>query len=273
MAGSYGIFVASMKLPRIVAVPALRASEYLFGKFGFHLQDSKPPNPTIKDAEFYRPMFSPWLMPEWTKRLHAEDPRSLVPLHAKYLLYCMALDSSRRCSGAVAECGVYKGGTARILAESLPQRCVYLFDTFAGMPETDPARDLHKSGDFADTSIASVREYLSGLTNVNLVPGLIPDSLRAARDCSFCFVHIDLDIYTAIRSACEFFYPRMGPGGTILFDDYGYSSCPGARAAVDEFFSDKPEVITVMATGQCSVQKLPDAMVAQSVTQAEDAGA
>ena len=85
---------------------------------------------------------------------------------------------------------------------------------------------------------------------------MIPHSLTLVKDRRFSFVHIDMDIYTSIRSACEFFYERMQPGGVLLFDDYGYPSCPGARKAVDEFFSDKPETKLVMVTGQCSVQKL-----------------
>ena len=141
----------------------------------------------------------------------------------------------------------------RNLRQSHPP--LHLFDTFAGMPEADPARDLHKAGDFADTDVASVREYLSNHKNVNCVAGLVPDSLKVVRDRTFSFVHIDLDIYSAIKSACEFFYPRMERGGVLLFDDYGYSSCPGARAAVDEFFADRPETPVVIATGQCSVER------------------
>jgi O-methyltransferase len=92
------------------------------------------------------------------------------------------------------------------------------------------------------------------------VPGLVPDSLEVIKDRTFSFVHIDLDIYSAIKSACEFFYPRMQPGGVLLFDDYGYPSCPGARAAVDEFFAGKSEVPVAIATGQCSVHKSSDAV-------------
>jgi O-methyltransferase len=244
-------------LPQFIARPAVRTAQVFFGLFGFQLVDHRPPNRTIKDAEYYQPMFNPWLTPEWRRRLRADDPRSLVPLHAKYMLYSLAVDATRRCGmGEVAECGVYKGGTAKILAEIVRDRPLHLFDTFEGMPETDPTRDLHKAGDFSDTDIASVREYLSEYKNVTCVAGLIPDSLAVVQDRTFCFVHIDLDIYSAIKSACEFFYPRMYPGGIFLFDDYGYPSCPGARAAVDEFFADKPEVPVATVTGQCSVQKL-----------------
>lgn len=246
-----------MKLPRFLAQPVVRASQHFFGLFGFEIIDRKPSWPHIKDAELYRPLFSPWLASEWKERLRAEDPRSLVPLLAKYVLYCLALDATRRCSGDIAECGVYKGGTARILAELVPDRPLHLFDTFEGMPETDSTRDLHTAGDFADTDIASVRSYLAEFKNAICVAGMIPDSLEIVRDRTFAFVHVDLDIHSAIKSTCEFFYPRMQPGGVLIFDDYGHSSCPGARAAVDEFFADKPEVKLAFVTGQCSVQKLP----------------
>jgi O-methyltransferase len=255
----YDIFLALM-LDLFIARPAFQAAQRFVSWFGCELVYCRPANRDIKDADYYRPMFSPWLTPEWKKRLRADDPRSLVPLPAKYVLYCLALDATGRCSGEIAECGVYKGGSAKILAELVPTRPLHLFDTFEGMPATDPARDLHKAGDFSDTDLASVREYLSDHENVICVPGLVPDSLGVTKDRTFSFVHIDLDIYSAIKSACEFFYPRMQPGGVLLFDDYGYASCPGARAAVDEFFADKPEVPVAIATGQCSVQKRSEAI-------------
>lgn len=115
---------------------------------------------------------------------------------------------------------------------------------------------MHKKGDFADTSLDSVREYLAGHSNVRYCQGLIPQSLEVVNNDRFSFVHIDLDIYSAIMAACEFFYPRMEPGAIMLFDDYGYPSCPGAREAIEEFFSDKPEVQQAMETAQCIVRKL-----------------
>jgi O-methyltransferase len=43
----------------------------------------------------------------------------------------------------------------------------------------------------------------------------------------------------------------------MLFDDYGFWSCPGARQAVDEFFADKPEAPFALPTGQALVARLP----------------
>lgn len=212
----------------------------------------------IPDAKLYAPFFGPWRSEDWRKRLRADDPRSLVPPEAKYTLYTTAEDCVRRCQGQLAECGVYKGGTAYILAALACQagRRLLLFDTFSGMPDTNPRKDLHRKGDFSDTSLESVQAYLNTYTNIDFFPGFIPDTFQAVGERVFCFVHIDLDIYSAILSATSFFYPRMAAGGALVYDDYGYASCPGARAAVDEFFKDKPEIPQVLQTGQCVVRKL-----------------
>lgn len=247
--------MADAMVPQFIARPVAGFAQRVFKLVGFDLVDNRPApgNRDIRDAIYYRPMFQPWLTPEWRAKLRADDPRSVVPLHARYILYCSALEAVRHSEGDLAECGAYQGGTAKILTSIAPSRLLHVFDTFEGMPPTDPMRDKHKAGDFADTSIESVGEYLAEHKNVVLVKGFVPDSLAIVRDRTFSFVHVDLDIYSAIKGACEFFYPRMEPGGVMLFDDYGYPSCPGARMAVDEFFSGKPETVLVMPTGQASI--------------------
>jgi O-methyltransferase len=66
-------------------------------------------------------------------------------------------------------------------------------------------------------------------------------------------VHIDADIYQSVKDSCTFFYPRLESGGIMVFDDYGFPSCPGARKAVDEFFSDKEEFPFYLPSGQCFI--------------------
>src|SRR5690349_5571180 len=81
------------------ARPALRVAQRFFDALGFQLIDYRPACTDIKDAELYKPMFAPWLLPEWSVRLHADDPRSLLPIQARYNLFCLASDATRRCSG------------------------------------------------------------------------------------------------------------------------------------------------------------------------------
>jgi O-methyltransferase len=235
--------------------PAFLAAQRLVRRVGFEVKYVRVSG--IKDANLYAPLFEPWNGPEWRARLYADDPRSVVPLDSKYVLHTHAAQAMRDTDGAVAECGVYRGGTAVILAEIARAhgRQTYLFDTFGGMPTTDSAKDLHREGDFADTSLSSVRAYVGERDDISYRPGFVPETFSGLEGTTFSFVHIDLDIFRSITDAIAFFYPRTAPGGIIVFDDYGQASCPGARAAVDEFFSGKPEVPFVAHTGQCIVRK------------------
>jgi len=169
-----------------------------------------------------------------------------------FILYQCAKNSAP-IAGDLAEVGVFRGGTAKLLAKtSAPSgKTVHLFVTFAGMPSVDANIDLHHAGDFANTSIEAVQAYLHDCGNVRLYQGIFPTTAQPVEQRSFALVHIDVDIYTSVLSCCEFFYPRMQRGGIMVFDDYGFWSCPGAKKAVDEFFADKPEALIYLPTGQC----------------------
>jgi O-methyltransferase len=157
--------------------------------------------------------------------------------------------------GEVAEIGVYKGGTGRLLSQIFKDtpKTIHLFDTFSGMPTTDPDRDLHKEKDFNDTSLRAVQEFMKDCSNVQFYEGLFPDTADTLKEKAFCLVHVDVDIYKSVLDCCNFFYPRMRESGIMIFDDYGFLSCPGAKLAVDEFFLNKPEQVIYLPTGQCFI--------------------
>ncbi len=68
-----------------------------------------------------------------------------------------------------------------------------------------------------------------------------------------------MDIYKAVRDCCAFFFPRLVPGGIMLFDDYGFEVYKdAARKAVDEYFADQRESVLALRTGQALVIKLPE---------------
>ena len=179
---------------------------------------------------------------------------SLVDKVRCYMLYQLSRQALGL-QGDVAEIGVYKGGTARMLAKVFEpkKKNVHLFDTFAGMPPCDAERDLHHEGDFSDTSLEGVQKYLSDCPNVRFYQGFFPATSKPVEGKRFCFVHIDVDIYRSVLDCCAFFYPRMEKGGVMIFDDYGSLSCPGAKTSVDEFFCDKPEKPCYLLTGQSVV--------------------
>lgn len=180
---------------------------------------------------------------------------TLVSARRCYVLASLARQTAAL-PGALAEVGVYRGGTARLLALWRKKRTLYLFDTFSGMPETDPARDLHRAGDFADTSLDAVRQFLAA-DHAVFRPGIFPASAAGLEAERFSLVRVDCDIYSSVRACCEWFYPRLNPGGAMIFDDYGFLSCPGARNAVDEFFATRPEQPFIAQEGQALVFRLP----------------
>lgn len=141
--------------------------------------------------------------------------------------------------GDVAEVGVYKGGTAFLIA-ALTDKPLHLFDTFKGMPKVSE-HDLHHEGDFADTDAHEVNGFVSsarpGNNHISVNEGLFPESAWLVTERKFSFVHIDVDIYQSVKDCLEFFYPRMVKGGIIALDDVYEKNCPGALKAFQEFLS------------------------------------
>jgi O-methyltransferase len=215
----------------------------------------------IPDLEYYTPRFAPWNgYGPFEKYYRLAAPYTLVTRDRCWVLYC-AVSQCLRLAGEMWECGVYKGGTARMLAQLLADsprrgtRKLRLFDTFAGMPETDPGKDHHKRGDFGDTSLQAVRDCVGHADLVQYHSGLIPDTFVGLEASAISFIRVDVDIYQAVMDCCRFAFPRLVVGGIMVFDDYGFASCPGARKAVDNFFADTPFVPLVLSTGQAIVFK------------------
>jgi len=147
----------------------------------------------------------------------------------------MVLASRSLPPGSYAECGVFRGDSAVVIADNLPDGAdLWLFDSFEGHGEPCKFDDPeHPKGRYKDTKPGDVIARLRTDINVTLVIGYIPHTFRRVPyKLDFRFVHIDVDHYEPTKAACEFFLPRMVPGGIIRFDDYG--AVLGATKAIDE---------------------------------------
>lgn len=146
--------------------------------------------------------------------------------------------------GDVVECGVYKGGTAAILARTathsrLP-RTVWLFDYFQGMPPATEA-DGPEAESWVGNLTSSpervarlLRSTGAELSRVKIVPGMFQETFGQVEIPRIAILNIDADWYESVKLCFERFYDAVVTGGFISIDDYG--DWPGCRQAVDEFF-------------------------------------
>jgi len=162
--------------------------------------------------------------------------------------------------GDTAECGVWMGASSYLICEYIASRRSadrrhHAFDSFAGLPR--PARidgSYWHEGDLR-TSESVARRHLAAFPFADFHVGWIPDTFVGLDQLRFAFVHIDVDLYKPTLDSLTYFYPRMNPGGILLFDDYAFVTCPGAMRACEEFMADKMERIVHCPTGQGFVVK------------------
>ena len=214
--------------------------------------------PDAKIAEFGRSFYRDVEFLRDYERFDRENYRSLDRKFALKELLKLTL----ALPGDAAECGVFRGASAFIIAKSLiaseSGKRLHLFDSFTGLsaPSTEDG-DYWQAGVLA-CSRAQVEANLAPVAAaLSFHPGWIPEGFDAAAAHRFAFVHLDVDLYQPTRDALQFFYPRLVPGGVLVCDDYGFDTCPGARRAMDDFFIDKPEPVIHLPTGQGFVLRAP----------------
>lgn len=157
----------------------------------------------------------------------------------------------RMADGDVWECGVYNGGSARVMADVLAESGgvsrLHLFDSFAGLVETSKHDNYHKVGDFSDSLGADhVRQLIP---EAHVHQGVLPNILPAG---TIAFAHIDVDTYATTKGCLEAAFRSLAPRGIIVVDDYGFATCEGARRACDEFFMETHDAkMEKLDTKQC----------------------
>lgn len=185
---------------------------------------------------------------------------TMTSVERLYALYkAVRYITQARIAGDFVECGVWRGGSVMMMAESLrlegeTSRQLYLYDTFEGMPppseyDTDvwgaSAANLLASSPRTEDSklwavapIDVVKENLLSTNyppdRFNLVSGRVENTLPAIIPDKIALLRLDTDWYESTLHELIHLYPRLEPGGVIIVDDYGHWR--GARRAVDEYF-------------------------------------
>lgn len=180
-------------------------------------------------------------------------------------LFKMTLDVP----GDIAELGVFRGLGLMTWANLLEAYCigdrtktVYGFDNWKGFLELSK-EDGREEGSvektvggfspekYYDELVEAIKifdrdRFVPWKPRVKLVIGSIEESVRDFVEKNpgirFSLIHFDCDLYRPTKIALEYLWPLVSKGGVVLFDEYSIKEWPGETKAVDEYFSDKPEV-------------------------------
>jgi len=163
--------------------------------------------------------------------------------------------------GDLVECGVWKGGSAMLMALTLEalgdtERRLWLYDTFAGMtrPEEVDRRardgsdtitrweffDREGHNEWAYAGLDEVRGNMRATgypeSRIVYVEGEVEQTLPMRIPERIALLRLDTDWYRSTRHELDHLFPRLQPGGVLVLDDYG--SFEGARKAVDEYLAE-----------------------------------
>jgi O-methyltransferase len=179
------------------------------------------------------------------------------PAEAETMIGMQRLTSLQHCvetvladdiPGDLVECGVWRGGACILMRAVLAAygdetRCVWLADSFAGVPRPDLANYKADKGIRIDllasilaVSEAEVRTNFQryGLLDdqVRFLPGWFKDTLHDAPIDRIAVLRLDGDLYESTIQALDALYPRLSPGGFCIIDDYAVKAC---RQAVSDY--------------------------------------
>ncbi len=165
--------------------------------------------------------------------------------------------------GAVVECGVWKGGSAMMMAASLKHRGItdrdlYLFDTFEGMSKPEDVdrtftgesaqgtfEERATAEDASDWCRSPLEEVMQNMRatgypgdRIHLIKGKVEDTLPSSMpEQPIALLRLDTDWYSSTRHELVQLFPKLVHGGVLIIDDFGHWE--GARKAVLEYFSEQ----------------------------------
>lgn len=205
------------------------------------------------------PYDAPWLTDESFCRIYnAVRRNTLVDRNRCYALYLLA-QQVVDLPGDVLEVGTWRGGTAGIFANVLPEKTIFLADTFEGVVKSS-SWEHYRDKAHADTSVELVEDLLRdelGATNFQILKGIFPEETGAAvLGLQFSCVYLDVDVYLSTKDAFHFIWAQVVPFGIVAFDDYGFiSACPGIKKFIDEIKDDDDKIFLQNLNGQAYIIK------------------
>ena len=230
----------------VVGKVTRNVGQWLIAKSGTQVRD-----PALEGDPLFADMYA------------ACSPYTMTSKERMYALYaaCLyAVDSGL--AGAFVECGVWKGGSAMMMAaclksKGITDRDIYLFDTFEGMPKPEEMdrsfTGEHAQGQFqasaTDEDSSSwchspydeVKQNMLSIgypeERIHLVKGKVEDTLPSGfPEQAIALLRLDTDWYSSTHQELLHLYPLLVKRGVLIIDDFGHWE--GAQKAVLEYFDE-----------------------------------
>ena len=202
----------------------------------------------------------------------------------EFLIRAVRYVERHRISGAIVECGVWRGGSMLTVAHTLlrlgvTDRELYLFDTFEGMTAATERDVRIAQGKHADELLAAtgpgpmawarpgrfvatiddVREGFAALDypqdRTHFIPGRVEDTVPQHAPDGISILRLDTDWYESTKHELNHLYQRLAPGGVLIIDDYG--TWHGAKEATDEFLAETGEPLLLTRVAKAAVAVKP----------------
>lgn len=162
----------------------------------------------------------------------------------------------KRLRGAVAEFGMFKGGTTEFLVRSLRRfsvdvTAVFGFDSFTGFPARRSLFDMYTNPDCEFTNAEAVCQHARSL-DIEVIQGDICETIDRLKGVPLILSFFDTDNYSPTRAALELCYESTVEGGILAFDHYHsedrFRYTLGERMAAHDVLGGKP-IFHLQGTG------------------------
>lgn len=172
---------------------------------------------------------------------------------------CWCAQWAGRIGGDFIECGVNRGGNARMIIEYLGLTdksggpIFYLLDTFEGFAEDlllPEEKGSVVGGYRYPNCLDAVRDTFKSYPFVRIIPGAVPSTLKEVQSTRVAFLSIDMNCVEPEIAAATFLWDRLLPGGVVVLDDYGFSRHHLQKGAFDRFASTRSVQVLSLPTGQ-----------------------
>jgi hypothetical protein len=168
----------------------------------------------------------------------------------RYLALYEAYKLTAGLTGHIAEAGIWKGSSLLWFAklsqlfepESLTQ--THGFDWFRGaQPEASEAHLVSPGAYAEDRQRVQATIDAQGLQRTVLLHEVdlscdLTQFFATYPHLQFKLIFLDCGLYKVVRHCIEEFWPRLTPGGVLLFDNLNHETAPGETMAVRELLPE-----------------------------------